>query len=816
MFQSGKINKNTTQQAQLDRFGWEFFPPIAAIVLLGILSFFSLRSIRQSEVRAEQSNRALAAIEQLLRDLLNAETGQRGYLLTGDLAYLEPYYQARGNYSRHIGEAEQLIQLPDALVTLAEVRDLATTKFEQWGQAIQWRATGEEEKALALLTSVETKQTTDAIRDRIVAVEIAIKAEVTDSSQRAAAAYFNAVLTFAAALVMTLTATVWSLLRVDHELQRRRWSEQVIRQRTGQLQSFADVVARIFSARDIESITGIALNEFRQLLGAREALLRLQDSQGLRYERGVVATEVQQPTAEYLDGVFKLVETVSRGESTFFRKREELDASEDITSSPLWALCGDSLDGVLSAPLRDSGRREVGRIVLMGKFGEDFSEHDRLLISQLAYSVSVAIDNAKLTAAMEHEANRKDEFLAMLGHELRNPLAGVLTGAQAMMQLNSDDPDAQALKASILRQSQMMGRIVDDLLDVSRIARGKITLAITDVDLKHLITQTVDDYRRHYPEREFKISISPSRDSYTVLGDPTRITQCVSNLLHNACKFSPEHTPVVVNLDAEPSGRPLAKIDIIDQGIGLSVVEQNMVCDPFRQTHTTIDRSQGGLGIGLTLAKGLIEMHGGELTVTSPGQGLGSTFTIRLPLRMQPANVPDSERNASPDARRLAQVANNHHSSAEPPVKQHRVLVIDDRLDAILPIRVILKRDGHEVFEAHDGPSGFQKAIELMPDLILCDIGLPGKWNGYDVVRELRQHPRTRDTYIVALSGYSQPADRQRAQEAGFNLHLAKPIDGARLRDLIRNRRRFDGLDAVTKLDDVSASHTTADQADHK
>jgi two-component system CheB/CheR fusion protein len=248
----------------------------------------------------------------------------------------------------------------------------------------------------------------------------------------------------------------------------------------------------------------------------------------------------------------------------------------------------------------------------------------------------------------------------------------------------------------------------------------------------------------------------------------------------------------------------------------LSVVEQNLVCDPFQQTRTTIDRSHGGLGIGLTLAKGLIEMHGGQLSVTSGGPDQGSTFTIRIPLRLQPtATAPSVKIDGvfDPQVRSDAQPAGADGFSstgAQRPIPQ-RVLVIDDRLDAILPIRVLLKREGHEVYEAYDGPSGFQMAIELTPDLILCDIGLPGKWNGYDVVRELRQHPKTENTFIVALSGYSQPADRQRAQEAGFNLHLAKPIDRTRLRELISHHR----LETVPS-GDISAAHTAGDQTDHK
>jgi len=787
------------------RFGREFFPPIAAIVLLGILSFYSLQNIRKSEIESLQANRALGLVEQILQDLLDAETGQRGYLLTGDVAYLEPYHQARGNYGKHFVEAQELIPAESVNKTLEEVRRAAVIQFERWAESIQSQANGDTESALSWLISGQSKRTMDEIRDQLNEVEVAIRAKVSEADRHSAAAFFNAIVTFAAALIMTLGASVWSFLRVDRELQRRRLGEEIIRHRTIQLQSFADVVARIFSARDVESIIGVALNEFRQLIGAREALLRLSASRNVRYERGVVATGNQQPTAEYLSGVFELAELVGEGEATFCRSRSQVRSLEKLVHSPRWAHCGESFDGILSSPLRDSTRREIGRIVLLGKFGGEFSDHDCLLVSQLAYSVSVAIENAQLTAAMSYEANRKDEFLAMLGHELRNPLAGVLTGAEALMQLDggtqpSQTDDSHSLKDSILRQARMMSRIVDDLLDVSRIARGKITLAITTIDLRKLVLQTVADYRLHYPSRIFDISISADQDHYIVSGDPTRITQSLSNLLHNACKFSPENEPVTINLGVTSQDRPFAKIDIIDHGVGLTPDEQRVVCDLFEQTHATIDRSEGGLGIGLTLAKGLIEMHGGQLTVTSPGRNLGSSFTIRLPLRHASELTSDQLDSVAavkksvfalppPEARN-----NRHKEHASKAPTPKRVLVIDDRIDAILPIRVILKREGHEVFEAHDGVSGVALAAQVTPDVVLCDIGLPGKWNGYDVVKELRLQPATCDALIVALSGYSQPSDRQRAKEAGFDLHLAKPIDGKRLRELVHCDRHQDLL----------------------
>jgi signal transduction histidine kinase/CHASE3 domain sensor protein/ActR/RegA family two-component response regulator len=807
----------------IPRFAWEFFPPVAAIVLLAILAVFSLRMIRLSEQENQRSNHALAFVQQIVRDLLNAETGQRGYLLSGNAEYLEPYHQARGSYSQHVAKADDLTLDADSLATLDQVFGIADTQFETWAQSIQSLGAGDRDEALRWMVSGQSKQNMDVIRQSIAEIEMRIRDRIDQTAAESATAYFNSIITFGTALVMTLAATVWSFWKVDRELQRRHLGEQTIRLRTGQLQLFADVVARVFAARDVESIIDVALNEFRQLLGAREAMLALSLGRDVRYDRGVVASGVHEPSPEYLAGVFELVEKIGSGEATFIRTRAQVLASEQATNSPLWKLCGDAFDGVLSSPLRDSARHQIGRLVLLGKFGGDFTDHDALLVSQLAYSVSVAIENAQLTAAMEQEANRKDEFLAMLGHELRNPLASVLTGAEALAQIESarsgDDSshpfsfEARALSDSILRQSRMMSRIVDDLLDVSRIARGKITLAISSADLVAIIDQTVEDYRMTHSSREFRVEIVPRPEGYVISGDPTRLTQCLSNLLHNACKFSAESSPITIKL--QPYGRSAlgaftsAMIQVIDAGVGMTPEEQKVVCDLFTQTQTTIDRGEGGLGIGLTLVKGLVEMHGGQLLVASPGRGHGSVFTIRLPLA-RPVTRPKQSAHYAPsvaprvnttwiDAGQEPQPLNpvSHiglapasadqtTAKADPVCVSQKILVIDDRVDAILPIRVILKRDGHEVFEAHDGVAGVELARRVKPDVVLCDIGLPGKLNGYDVVKELRYHESTRNALIVALSGYSQPSDRQRAREAGFDGHLAKPIDATRLRALVR------------------------------
>ncbi len=834
--------------AHSKRFGWEFVPPIAAVVLLAILSLVNLVHVRDSERESASIDQSLSLLNELLRDLLNAETGQRGFLLTGDHFYLEPYYAARAMYGVHFEEADKLISDKEAREALGKIAGAARQRFDELANMIELQTAGDTVTVTAMVNSGIGKATMDELRTHVTHAEATLLAKKEESDRQSATAFTNSVVTFATALLFTLAASVWSFLRVDRELHRRRMSEWTVLQRSAQLQSFADVVARVFSARDVDSIIGIALHEFRQLIGAREALLQINDQGRWRVERGIVATGIQQPSEEYLRCVFEIVRRLPKNESTYFRLRQDLLNDLALTQSEEWQVCSDAMDGVLSAPLRDSSGQEIGRIVLMGKFGEDFNNNDCLLVSQLAYSVSVALNNANLTQQMASEAAKKDEFLAMLGHELRNPLAGVVTGSEALLRIGDHTDEAMRLKQSILRQATMISRIVDDLLDVSRIGQGKINLALTEIDIRTLVNETIQDYHRLYEGRRFHIddqtgSVHPCM----VYGDRARITQSLANLIHNACKFSPEDSKITVRLHRNGYENPTLRIEVIDQGIGLTPAEQSVVCELFHQVHTTIERAMGGLGIGLTLAKGLIEMHGGELLVASDGPGQGSTFTIRLPIHQPsdtlnqaqpgPLHPPSTQspshalntRNAQNALHPPLQSTNFEAPSASgfpddgklegewPQMKEpKRVLVIDDRPDAILPIRVLLGQDGHEVFEAHDGSTGVTRAVELAAEVVFCDIGLPGELSGYDVVRELRQQPTTRDAFIVALSGYSQPSDRQRSRDAGFDLHLAKPVDAARLRDVMRRNSTFGRLESECSIASESARDQANDEQNDK
>lgn len=359
---------------------------------------------------------------------------------------------------------------------------------------------------------------------------------------------------------------------------------------------------------------------------------------------------------------------------------------------------------------------------------------------------------------------RKDEFLAMLAHELRNPLAPIVSAVELMELIGLPEGELQWCKQVIERQVQHLVRLVDDLLDVSRITRGKIKLRREPVELAAVITRAVETSRPIIAERRQELVIESPAAPLVLLGDLTRLAQVVSNLLNNAAKYSDEQGRIWLSVAADDGE---AVVRVRDTGCGIAPEVLPHVFDLFTQADRTLDRSQGGLGIGLTLVKALAELHGGSASATSAGLGSGSEFSVRLPLApATTASRPESERD---------------HKAATP----RRVLVVDDNVDAALSLSRLLQAAGHEVEAVHDGLAALASAPQLRPDVILLDIGLPGI-DGYEVARRLRSQPETRCAVLVALTGYGQDEDRRRSQEAGFDHHLVKPVERGSLQRLFR------------------------------
>jgi PAS domain S-box-containing protein len=374
---------------------------------------------------------------------------------------------------------------------------------------------------------------------------------------------------------------------------------------------------------------------------------------------------------------------------------------------------------------------------------------------------AVRAANEQLRAA----DRRKDEFLGMLSHELRNPLAPIRNSVYLLQRGAAGDEQARHAMEVIRRQTEHLTRLVDDLLDVTRIASGKIELRLADVDLAELAARTADDHRAVMKHRDLALEVHTPRAPVFVRGDRTRLAQIVGNLLQNAAKFTNTGGRVTLSVAAAADG--MAELSVRDTGIGIEPALLGHLFEPFTQAEQTLARSEGGLGLGLALVKGLAELHGGAVTAASGGMGQGSAFTVRLPLHAPRPRLVRGAVEAAPRAR-----------------QQYRVLVVDDNADAAESLAELVKLFGHHVEIAYDGPSAVEKARAYAPDVVLCDIGLPGM-DGYEVAKALRASHASDGARLVAVSGYAGAEDIRRAKESGFDAHVAKPADPERIERLL-------------------------------
>jgi PAS domain S-box-containing protein len=373
----------------------------------------------------------------------------------------------------------------------------------------------------------------------------------------------------------------------------------------------------------------------------------------------------------------------------------------------------------------------------------------------------------KVEQALLEADQRKNEFLGVLSHELRNPLASIAGSIYVLERVPGDGAQARSARGVIQRQTAHLGRIVDDLLDVTRISRGKIELDCKQIDLREVVLQACEDHRSMFEEGEVELRQELPASPKWIRADRTRISQVLGNLLQNAAKFTPAHGTVTVAV-ADRDGR--AEMSVRDTGIGMRPAVLEHLFEPFAQGEQGLARAQGGLGLGLALSKGLTELHGGSLRAQSDGPGRGSEFRLLLPLAPSP----------TPPIHAAAPTAGERAGG-------RLVLLIEDNLDACASLALALELSGHQVRTAHDGRTGIAAAHELKPDLVLCDLGLPDI-DGFEVGRRLREDETLRSTRLVALSGYARPEDKARAREAGFDAHMAKPAEPDVLAQMLANQ----------------------------
>ena len=386
--------------------------------------------------------------------------------------------------------------------------------------------------------------------------------------------------------------------------------------------------------------------------------------------------------------------------------------------------------------------------------------------------------------ALREADRRKDEFLATLAHELRNPLAPI-RNALEMLRLKGNQAAVTADVRGILeRQVRQMSRLVDDLLDVNRITRGKIELRKERVDLATIVQTAMETSRSLIDSRGHNLTVILPPTPIPVNVDPTRMAQVLANLLNNSAKYTERGGTIV--LEAKPCGREVY-IAVRDNGIGISPDALAYVFDMFRQVDRSLEKSQGGLGVGLTLVRRLVELHGGSVNARSEGPGQGSEFTVRLPVAE--GELPRSEvvKHVSPTV-----------------VPKFRVLIVDDNRDAADLMSALMRLKGHETRTARDGQEAVDSVPEFRPDIILMDVGMP-RLNGHDATRRIRELPGGKDIFIIALTGWGQPEDVQKSAAAGCSAHLVKPVDFAALDRLLALRTNQVGCVKLAQVQGASA-----------
>ncbi len=408
-------------------------------------------------------------------------------------------------------------------------------------------------------------------------------------------------------------------------------------------------------------------------------------------------------------------------------------------------------DGACTPYEKEYLRKDGSRIpVLVGftLFGEE---------ETVAFILDIT-DRKRSEESLREADRRKDEFLAMLAHELRNPLSALSNALCLFRSPEMTEEDREWASEIAGRQLQTLVRLIDDLLDVSRISRGKIRLKLARLDAATVVARSVESVRPFIEARGHSLSVSVEAGPLPIEGDPTRLEQVLANLLNNAAKYTDQSGHI--RLDGRAEGGELV-IRVSDNGVGITPEMLPKVFDLFSQVETSIARSHGGLGIGLALVRMLLDMHGGRVSATSGGPGQGSEFTVRLPLASHEAESVGATDRAGKESPRRE--------------KSRRILLVEDNVDALLGLARLLELSGHEVVTARDGPSAINRAGDFRPEVVLLDLGLPGM-DGYQVAEAMRRSAMNQGL-LVAISGYSQERDREKSRQSGFDHHLSKPVN---------------------------------------
>jgi PAS domain S-box-containing protein len=712
---------------------WSFGIALAVLIGGALIGYLNAQRLIANERLAAHSDDAIVDLTRLLSTLRDTERSQRGYLLTGNAAYPQSF---RGATARIQAELRTLTRevAPGAgqRARVATLRRQIGLKLAELERTIALEQAGERAAALAIVGSSASRALLDEVRAQVAAIqraEYAILERRASESERSSRTTIVAMVapTFIAAALLAL---VFFLGNRNLRWQRRA-AEEIAAERERlrvTLGSIGDAVLTTdrdccinFANPLAEALTGWSS---RQMLG--KPLVEV-----FRIANEQTRAPVENPA----ERAVRAATIVASADNTVLIRKDGSECPIDERA----------------APILDAQGVVIGCVLVF----RDIT--DRRRIEQQTYEMMMEL----------READRhKDEFLALLAHELRGPLAPLRNGLEVIKRGRGAEELLRRTCISMERQVEQLIRLINDLLDASRIARGKIELRRAPTELGALLREVLEGKRPQTEAAGLSLEAVLPAEPLFVDGDPVRLTQVFRNLLDNARKYTEPGGHIEISLAPEKSQ---AVVRVRDTGIGIPADKLDAIFEMFVQISRSLPRAQDGLGIGLALARRLLVLHGGSIEACSEGPGRGSEFVVRLPL--------------ATEARKREPAA----AAAEIVSAPRRILIVDDNTDTAASLALLLQLANHETYTAHDGLEALTAAERLRPDVVLLDVRLP-KLDGYEVCRRIRQRPWAGNVTLIAVTGLGQERDRQRSKEAGFDAHLVKPPDYAEITRLLMAR----------------------------
>ncbi len=721
---------------------------IVLLVVVGTISLRNIQSLWSDSSVVENSYETLRLIDELEFMLTKAEAGQRGYIITGDENYLEPYDAANQNLNtvlrrlqmRTKDDANHVAAIESLLPKLDQKRsDLKATIDVRRSEGIDTardivilntgkRAMDDIQTDLATMRSVE---------------ELRMGRHKYDSLRMYQVAWYTGIVSTTAALLL-----IGGVMLAVHR--RRATAERdarIIHEERERLQQVLDSRSQLERRnRELDQHIRLFVDQIQDY-----AIFTMDTEFCATSWNSGVAIVLGFAEDEFLGrDVRPLIFTPEANQNGTTDREFATAAATGSANDDRWMMRKGSVQfwaGGITSSIRD----EAGALIGYSKVMRDMTQQ------------KIASDElSRLAAELSEESRRKNEFFATLAHELRNPLSPIKNAIQ-LMGLMKLDHDIDELRVTMDQQSDQLVRLIDDLMDISRIGRGKIELRKQIVEIDTVVNQAVESSQPLIQFNSQTLEVHIREKGLCVFVDPARITQVICNLLNNASKYSEEGCTIVLSVAAEQDSVILR---VKDNGNGIAPTRLDDIFEMFSQVGDSVERGTAGLGIGLALVRKLIELHGGTVTAYSAGIGKGSAFTVSLPA---------ASPNDTPQAASITPVSSH-------PTRSFRVLVVEDMRALAMILERLLTRMGHHVEVADSGAAALEKLERYAPDVIFSDISMPGM-TGYELARHLRATPATAGFHLVAMTGYGLASDREKALRAGFNEHMIKPVDVTKLQE---------------------------------